>query len=59
MPFCPERKGLASFEWLEIKEGKSQQSPGIPISFLTYFIKNECMKWYLHFVDLRPIKLPN
>ena len=45
IPFCPEVKGMPSFEWFKIKEGKNtgnpENNPGIPQSFLTYFIQKD------------------
>ena len=65
IPFCPKVKGIPSFEWLKIKEGKPQEIP--------QYSKNSpermhdiCMlldariilEWAFHSVNLTAAKRP-
>ena len=73
IPFCPEVKGMPSFEWLKFKEGKTS---GIPQKFQEFpnpfclvsqkRMHDICMlldarmilEWAFHSVNLAPAKRP-
>ena len=70
IPFCPEVKGMQSFGWLKIKEGKTSGNPKINSKpFLFFFHKKKhdiCMllgarmilEWAFYSVNLTATKRP-